>query len=141
MGGEAGTITVLIVDPDSEFRRIVKRELDRGLIQQVIKLPIWNRGRIRVVAEVEDGEEAVRLASVLKPDVILMDISMPRLDGLEATRRIKAERPDAKVVIVTVHNEKMYRRAATECGADGYVVKRALLSGLFAAILDHAQRA
>lgn len=132
-------MTVLIVDDDQEFRRVVKRELDRGLVQQVLMQPVWKR-EVHVVAEVGDGEEAVRLAHELKPDVILMDISMPRLDGLEATRRIKAEFPEAKVIILTVHNEKAYQRAAMECGADGYVTKKTLLANLFSTILDNARK-
>lgn len=132
-------MTVLIVDDDQEFRRVVKRELDRGLVQQVLMQPVWKR-EVHVVAEVGDGEEAVRLAHELKPDVILMDISMPRLDGLEATRRIKAEHPEAKVIILTVHNEKAYQRAAMECGADGYVTKKTLLANLFSTILDNARK-
>jgi len=85
-------ITALIVDDDLTFRRAVKQLLESA-------------PEVRVVGEATDGEEALQLAQTLRPDVVLMDITMPRMDGLEATRRIKAERPEVKVIVLTVHNE------------------------------------
>lgn len=113
--------TILIVDDDQGFREMVKRLLER-------------EPGVSVVGEAGDGEEAVRLARELQPDVILMDIAMPRVDGLEATRRIKAERPEAKVIILTIHNEEAYRRAAAESGADVFLPKKTLMADLLPTI-------
>lgn len=84
----------------------------------------------RLVGEAEDGEEALQLDHELRPEIIFMDLTMPRLNGLEATRRIKARRPDVKIIILTVHEEEAYRKAATESGADGFVLKKSILSDL-----------
>ncbi len=94
-------------------------------------------GEGSVMVEVGNGEEAVRLSQELRPDLVLMDIAMPRLDGLEATRRIKAERPETKVIIVTVHDEKAYRMAAVESGADAFLLKKALMAELLFTIREN----
>lgn len=114
-------VTILIVDDDQGFREMVKRLLER-------------EPEVSVVGEAGDGEEAVQRARELRPDVILMDIAMPRVDGLEATRRIKAERPETKVLILTIHNEEAYRRAAQESGADVFLPKKTLMADLLPAI-------
>jgi DNA-binding NarL/FixJ family response regulator len=77
-----------------------------------------------VVGEAVDGREAVEMARELKPDVIVMDLSMPVMDGLEATRRIKAEIPDAKIVIVTASNGQTHLLEALESGAQGYLPQK-----------------
>lgn len=114
-------VTILIVDDDQGFREMVKRLLER-------------EPEVSVVGEAGDGEEAVQRARELRPDVILMDIAMPRVDGLEATRRIKAERPETKVLILTIHNEEAYRRAAQASGADVFLPKKTLMADLLPAI-------
>ncbi len=78
---------------------------------------------LEVVAIAEDGREAVRSALELAPDVVAMDLSMPRLSGIEATRQIVAERPETKVLCLSMHRERQYLQAALEAGAVGYVLK------------------
>jgi DNA-binding NarL/FixJ family response regulator len=107
------SLSLLIADDDPGFRGVVRRMLERET-------------GARIVGEAADGEEAVRLARALRPGVILIDIAMPRLNGLEALRRTKAEMPDTKIIVVTVHAEEAYRRAALEHGADAFILKKAL---------------
>lgn len=115
-------IATLIVDDDLAFRKAVRQLLERA-------------PEVSVVGEATDGEEALQLAQELRPDVVLMDISMPRLDGLEATRRIKAERPEMKVIVLTVHQEEAYRKTACECGADAFLTKKTVGSQLLPTII------
>lgn len=84
---------------------------------------ILERHDIRVVGEAADGEEAVALAERLRPDVAIIDIAMPRLNGLEATRRIKARCREVGVLILTVHDDDQYVFALLEAGAAGYLLK------------------
>lgn len=76
-----------------------------------------------VVGEARDGEEAVRLADDLKPDVILMDVTMPEMDGVEATRQIKKDRPEVRIVMLTMHADQEVLASAIRAGASGYLVK------------------
>lgn len=111
------TVSVLLVDDDAGFRKAVKRVSER-------------EKDFRLVGEAENGEEALRLERELKPQMIFMDINMPKLNGIEATRQIKARSPHVKVIILTAHDEEAYRRAATESGADGFVLKKSILTDL-----------
>ena len=81
-----------------------------------------------------DGAEAVRLAHELRPDIVLMDFVMPRVNGLEAMRRIKVERPETKVIIMTVHTEDAYRKAAEANGTDAFLFKNTLMTDLLPTI-------
>lgn len=78
---------------------------------------------LEVVGTEPDGREAVRTAIELEPDVVAMDLSMPGLSGIEATRQIVAERPEIKVLCLSMHRERQYLQAALEAGAAGYVLK------------------
>ena len=80
---------------------------------------------IEVVGQAGDGQEAVDAASRLKPNVVLMDLSMPRLGGVEVTRRIRAECPDCAVVVLTIHHDDEHLFTALKAGAIGYVLKDA----------------
>jgi len=105
--------TVLIVDDDPRMRAYIRDLLNAET-------------DIRVLGEAKDGEEAIKLAQQLRPAVVLMDLAMPRMGGLDALRRTKREMPWTKVIMVTVHGEDAYRRAALALGADAFIVKKRL---------------
>ncbi len=89
---------------------------------------------IEVVGEAEDGRETIRGAERLTPDLILMDLSMPRMNGIEAIREIKKRCPGTRILVLTVHKTEEYILAALQAGADGYVLKDATHSELTMAI-------
>jgi len=91
-------------------------------------------GEIVVVGEASDGDEAVRLATAVKPDVVLMDLSMPRVDGLEATRRIREAGVESRVLILTSFADGEGVRDAVRAGVTGYLMKDVLKTELLAAI-------
>ena len=88
-----------------------------------------------VVGVVRDGQALVEAAKRLQPDLIISDISMPRMDGLEATRAIQICAPQSKVIILTVHREALYVSIAFDAGARGYVLKQSALAELPQAVL------
>jgi DNA-binding NarL/FixJ family response regulator len=87
------------------------------------------------VGEAGDGEEALRLAETLHPDVVLMDLAMPRMSGLEITRRLKSRWPNVAVVMITVHDDEVYRRTALAAGAAAFLVKKTLGVDLWPTLL------
>jgi DNA-binding NarL/FixJ family response regulator len=87
-----------------------------------------------IVAEATNGEEAVRMAEKHKPDVAIMDISMPKLDGIEATKMIKQSLPETRIVILTVHEDEEYVYQILRAGASGYLLKNAGKKEIFEAI-------
>jgi two-component system response regulator NreC len=91
-------------------------------------------GDIEVVAEAEDGQMAVLLANQLRPDVAVVDLTMPRLNGVEAIRQIKRDLPETEVVVLSVHDSEPYVVQALRAGAAGYVLKRNAATELAAAI-------
>src|SRR3979411_2017562 len=91
-------------------------------------------GDIEVVAEAEDGQTAVQLANQLRPDVAVMDLTMPRLNGVEAIRQIRRDVPSTEVVVLSVHDSEAYVVQALRAGAAGYVLKRNAATELAAAI-------
>ncbi len=97
---------------------------DHPLIREGLKASLQDQG-FTVVAEAEDGKAAVNLTLEHRPDVVVMDIGLPELDGLEAVRRIVKARPNAKVMVLTAHDDENMRRAARDAGAMAYVVKNA----------------
>jgi DNA-binding NarL/FixJ family response regulator len=88
-----------------------------------------------VVGIVEDGQALVEVVQLLKPDIIISDISMPRMNGLEATRALQACAPQSKVIILTVHREAVYLSLAFNAGARGYILKRSAVAELPHAVL------
>lgn len=107
---------------------------DHTLLRSGIRALLEDEQDILVVGEAEDGREAVRLAEQLKPNVVLMDIAMPSLNGLEATRQIKREHPEINILVLTMYDHEEYFRQMLEVGASGYIIKRAAAGELVSAI-------
>ena len=99
---------------------------DHPLVRMALKSLLEKQPDFRLVAEATDGEQAVKLAVQLAPDVILMDITMPRLNGFEATRNIKRTCPNCRVLILTVHDDIEHITGIFEAGANGYLTKGVL---------------
>ena len=114
-------INVLLADD-----HIVVREGTRELLQRELDM--------EVVGEASDGEEAVSLVRKLKPDVVVMDIAMPKLNGIEATRQLKQFRPQTAVLVLTAYDNDQYIMALLEAGAAGYLLKNVRGSQLVEAI-------
>jgi len=93
-----------------------------------------SHGKFQVVGEAEDGIGAIRCAQELQPDLILMDISMPRMNGMEAIGEVKKQSPNTRILILTVHKTEEYVHASLKAGADGYISKDANHNELLMAI-------
>jgi len=114
--------TVVVVDDDPDYLWLVRVILEM-------------RGeRITIVGEAASGEEALAVVLRERPDVVIVDLMMPRLNGLELTRRIKQDRPQTKILLMSAYTEDTYRRIASVSGADGFVNKHLIHTGLLPAI-------
>jgi two-component system response regulator NreC len=107
---------------------------DHAIVRQGIKSLLEEEADIIVVGEAGDGSQAVRLVEQLRPDIVLMDLSMPGMDGVEATRQIRARFPDIRVVVLSMHENEEYVFRVLRAGASGYVLKRATTSELVLAL-------
>lgn len=96
---------------------------DHPILRKGINSVFDGHASYEVVGEAEDGVKAVELTERLTPDVVIMDVTMPGMDGIAATRRIMENAPDTKVVILSMHNNKYYVKEAFSAGAVGYVIK------------------
>jgi DNA-binding NarL/FixJ family response regulator len=114
-------IRVLIVD-------------DHALVREGIRALLSRAEDIAVIGEAGGGREAIALARTLSPDVILMDIAMPDLGGLEATIEIRKDRPDAKIIVLTQYGDREYVHRFLRAGTSGYLLKKAAGADLVAAI-------
>jgi two-component system, NarL family, response regulator LiaR len=107
---------------------------DHALVREGLRTVLSGEEGIRVMAEAKDGQEALSMCRELRPDLVLMDVRMPVMDGLEATRRIKQEMPQIGVVMVTMHENPDYLFEAIKAGAAGYVLKDASGERLLGAV-------
>lgn len=116
-----GAINVMLVD-------------DHAVVRMGFRLLLEGSSDIKVVGEAESGEEACRRFPELKPDVVVMDISMPGIGGLEAIDRILAREPSARILVLSAHEDAMHARRVLKAGAAGYLTKRSAAEALMQAI-------
>lgn len=107
---------------------------DHTIVRKGLCSLLKNEKDIDVIGEAENGKEAIKQVEELNPDVVVMDISMPLLNGLDATRQIKKRFPEVKVLVLTVHSNEEYISEILKAGASGYIVKKAAPEELVAAI-------
>jgi two-component system response regulator NreC len=107
---------------------------DHSILREGLRMVLDAQPQIKVVGEANDGREAVDLAEKLHPDVVVMDIAMPNMNGLEATRQIKRRWPEIRVVILTMHENQQYLTQIVKAGASGAVLKRSAGTELLTAI-------
>jgi DNA-binding NarL/FixJ family response regulator len=113
---------------------------DHRLFAEALEAILAADDRIEVVGQAGDGGEAVKLARTLDPDLVLMDVSMPVLDGFEATREIRAKSEDTRVLMLTGSNSRADVDRSREAGASGYITKDRIASELVAAIVEVSRR-
>ena len=114
---------VLLVDDQPIFR-----DITRGILQRT--------GRFQFIGEAEDGVQAVEMCKSLRPDVVIMDVQMPGLNGFEATARIIERAPDTLVLLTSMRQDENYPLIATQAGAVGFLPKRRLDAGSVLSLLD-----
>jgi len=102
--------------------RIVIAE-DHTILREGLKALLSSKSNFEIVGEAQDGNEAIRCVDRLRPNLILMDLSMPRMNGMDAIKEIKRRSPETKVLVLTVHKTEEYILATLQAGADGYVLK------------------
>jgi DNA-binding NarL/FixJ family response regulator len=107
---------------------------DHDLLRESLRSMLECEHDLRIVGEAKDRQEAIELCRLHRPDLVLMDVRMPRVDGFEATRRIKREAGSTKVLMMSAYNEREYGSEAIRAGAEGYVPKLASLEELREAV-------
>ena len=107
---------------------------DHATVREGIRLIIELQDDMEVIGEAGDGREAIRLAEELKPDIVLMDVSMPGLNGLLATAKLKRIMPDVKILTLTRHTDEAYLQELLQAGVSGYVLKQSASAELLRAI-------
>jgi DNA-binding NarL/FixJ family response regulator len=112
---------------------------DHAVVREGLKTLIRAQRDMMVVGEADDGQSVVRLAAELKPDVVVMDVSMPNLNGALASQQLKKSRPKLKIVALTVHEDRSYLERLLGAGASGYVLKRAAPQDLIKALRTVAE--
>ncbi len=107
---------------------------DHAVMRTGLRLVLERQADFQVVGEASDGREAVAMAQKLTPDVLVMDIGMPNLNGIEATRQLAAAAPQMAIVILSMHSDESYVLRALKAGAKAYLLKESAESDLIAAI-------
>lgn len=112
---------------------------DHGVVRQGLRALLGKSPEIAVVGEAADGREAVRLAAELRPNIVIMDIAMPLLNGVDATAQILADAPDVKVIMLSMHSDESYILRALTAGAKGYLLKDSAEGDILPAVQTVAQ--
>jgi two-component system response regulator NreC len=107
---------------------------DHTIVRQGLKLILSAHADLQVVGEAANGREAVELAAKLRPDIVLLDVQMPELNGMEATRKMVAANPRIRILVLSMHKEAVYVREMLRAGARGYILKDAIDTELLSAI-------
>ena len=116
--------------------RVIKILLvdDHTIVRQGLKLILSAQADLQVIGEAANGREAIDLAEKLQPDMVLMDVAMPELNGIEATRRMMESTPRLRVLVLSMHKEPVYVREILKAGARGYILKDAIDTELLSAV-------
>jgi two-component system response regulator NreC len=112
---------------------------DHAVVRQGFKMILAEQPDMEIVGEAGNGREALKLAEALKPDIVVMDVTMPELNGIEATRRMIDVAPHARVVALSMHKDSVYVREILRAGARGYLLKDSVAADLVSAIRAVAQ--
>jgi two-component system response regulator NreC len=107
---------------------------DLTLLRSGVRSLLESTGKVQIVGEAADGREALKLAQKLNPDVVLMDVAMPEMNGIEATRQIRKAMPQVRVMMLSMHADRQYVFESLRAGASGYVLKNAAPTELLSAI-------
>ena len=118
----------------SDIRIRVVLADDHAIVREGVRVCLEGMGDLEVVGEAQDGHEAVRLVAQLRPDVVVLDVAMPRLNGIEALRQIRRDHPEIAAVVLSMHENESYAVQALQAGALGYVLKRTAATELARAI-------
>jgi two-component system, NarL family, response regulator NreC len=108
---------------------------DHRMMREGLRSLLEKSGRFECIAEADDGYQAVKLAKELHPDIVIMDIAMPNLNGIEATRQIKTELPEVEVIVLSMHATRNYVSQVLEAGASAYLLKDSAFEELSTALL------
>ena len=113
--------------------RVVIAE-DHRMVRELLSALLARESNLAIVGEASNGREAVEMAQKLRPDLLVLDISLPELDGIEVARRLKKSQPEVKLLALSIHSEKVFVQAMLRAGADGYLVKTSAVTELVEAI-------
>lgn len=121
-------LSIVVVDDDPDYRQLV-----RSILASVSDL-------MTIVGEAEDGAEALEVALRERPDIVITDLIMPRLNGVELTRRLREALPETKVILMSSYTEDAYHMMVSDSGADAFINKRVIFTSLVSAIRDVTAR-